>query len=304
MHSGPATEGYSSGRRYPEVLRMSYIIEQDGSERESVATHRLLATMPLRAQLFHGLSWFIMELRFSTLGLDEAGEIDIIGGRLTFSDPDAYRSVYTEEAAQWPDSVEMMATRRFVQDGGLEWPPPMDLLVGVEVKCSYENEGIIKSAKDSPDKLRDIHKQLRRDVDLGLDIVSLLDIIANQPATGKDSDAWWNASGKAFATLDAAEPILAKRIPAGLPVGHWVWSVGAVAGANEGIRGAGGPTCVRRPSANPHTPKRVRVEELLIQLLGVLPRPRTPLVLLKDCKTCQRIHPFAEGSEPGDGCLS
>jgi hypothetical protein len=287
---------------------MSYIIEQDSSERESVATHRLLATMPLRAQLFHGVSWFIMELRFSTLGLDEAGEIDIIGGRLTFSDSDAYRSVYTEEAAQWPEAapgfVEMMATRRFAQDGGLAWPPPMDLLVGVEVKCSYENEGVIKSAKDSRDKLRDLHKQLRRDVALGLDIVSFLDIIANQPATGKDSDAWWNASSKAFATLDAADPILAKRIPAGLPVGHWVWSVGAVAGGHEGIRGAGGPICVRRPSANPHTPKRVRVEELLIQLLSVLPRPRTPLVLLKDCKTCQRIHPFAEGSEPGDGCLS
>jgi len=139
---------------------MSYIIEQDSSERESVATHRLLATMPLRAQLFHGVSWFIMELRFSTLGLDEAGEIDIIGGRLTFSDLGAYRSVYTEEAAQWPEAapgfLEMMATRRFVQDGGLAWPPPMDLLVGVEVKCSYENEGVIKSAKNSRDKLWDL----------------------------------------------------------------------------------------------------------------------------------------------------
>ena len=174
----------------------------------------------------------------------------------------------------------------------------------VEVKCSYEDEGIIRSAKDSPEKLRDLHKQLRRDVDLGLDFVSLLDAIANQPATGKGSDAWWNAYGKALATLDAADPILAKRIPAGLPGGHWVWSVGAVAGGHEGIRGAGGPVCLRRPSANPHTPKRIRVEELLGQLLDVLPRPRTPIVLLKDCKTCRRIHPFSEGSDPGDGCVS
>lgn len=113
---------------------MSYIIEEDSPERESVAIHRLLATMPLRAQVFQGVSWFIMELRFSTLGLHEAGEIDIIGGRLTFSDPDAYRSAYTEEAARWPEAapgfVEMMATQRFVQDGGLAWPPPRDLLVG------------------------------------------------------------------------------------------------------------------------------------------------------------------------------
>ena len=50
---------------------MSYIIDQDSKVRESVAIHRLLATMALRDQLFEGLSWFIMELQFSTLGLDE-----------------------------------------------------------------------------------------------------------------------------------------------------------------------------------------------------------------------------------------
>jgi len=287
---------------------MSYIIDQDNKERESVAIHRLLTTMPLRTQVFPGVSWFIMELRFSTLGLDEAGEIDIIGGRPNLTDMDAYRAVHEEEALQRRDAapgvVDIMPRRRFVEGGGLTWPPPTDLLVGVEVKCAYENDGTIKSAKSSAGKLRDLHKQLQRDLDLGLDLVSLLDIIANQPATGDGSDAWWNASSKAFSTLATAHPILANRVPEGSRAGHWVWSVGAVVGGHEGMRGAGAPMCVRRPAPNSHTPKRARLEELLTQLLSSLPRPRMPLVLLKDCRRCRRIHPFSEGSDPNHDCLT
>lgn len=158
-------------------------------------------------------------------------------------------------------------------------------------------EGIARQASEPA-------QQIRRDLDLGLDIVYLLDIVANEPAAGDGSDAWWHATNKTFATLDAARPILNGRVPEGSPVGHWVWSVGAVVGGDEGVRGAGGPVCVRRPTPNPKTPARDRVEELLTQRLAALPRPRTCPVLLKDCRRCKTIHPFREGSEPNQDCLA
>jgi hypothetical protein len=150
-----------------------------------------------------------MELRFSTLGLDEAGEIDIIAGRNTPADEASYGGAFEEEASHWPAGIPQellnyLAERRFVADGGLAWPPPTDVLMGVEVKCAYEQDGVIRSSKSSPEKIRDLHKQLRRDLDLGLDIVGLVDIIANQPADGEGSDAWWHATNMAFATLDKA----------------------------------------------------------------------------------------------------
>jgi hypothetical protein len=289
---------------------VSYIIDQESKERESVAIHRLLTTMPLRESLFGDVfSWFVMELRFSTLGLEEEGEIDIIGGRSVPADDDAYRRACEAEVSQWrpdaaPEFVRDMAERRFIADGGLAWPPPTDLLIGVEVKCAYERGGEIKSAKTSPEKIRDLHKQLRRDMALGLDIVYLVDIVANQPATGDGSDAWWHATNKAFATLDVARQILTGRVPEGSPVGHWIWSVGAVIGGDESVRGAGGPVCLQRPAQNPKTPARARVETLLTQRLAAIPRPRTCPVLLKDCRRCKTIHPFREGSEPNQDCLA
>ncbi len=288
---------------------MSHIIHQDSKERESVATQRLLATMPLRERVFVDLgpfSWFVMELRFSTLGLQDDGEIDIVGGLLALTDRAAYQAIYEEEASRWPGAhprvVDWMATKRFVDNGGIAWPPRTDLLVGIEVKCAYEKDGEIKSKKDSPEKLRDLHKQLQRDLDLGLDYVGLLDIIANEPASGDGSDAWWHASNKSFASFQLMRPTLDQRIPGDLPVGHWVWSVGAVHGGDEMMRGAGGPRQLRQLVRNPRTPQRTRVEELLNRLLSTLPRPRTWPVLLKDCRTCGKLHQFHEFSE--DKCTS
>jgi len=43
-----------------------------------------------------------------------------------------------------------MATKRYVEEGGIAWPPRTDFLIGVEVKCAYEKDGEIKAKKDSP----------------------------------------------------------------------------------------------------------------------------------------------------------
>jgi hypothetical protein len=288
-----------------------YIIDQESEQREPVATHRLLATMPLREQLFPDLgrfSWYIMELRLSTLGLDEPGEIDIIGSLLAPTNTDAYHTLYQEEARRHPDwepnAIDCLATKDFVDQGGIAWPPRTDILIGIEVKCAYERDGRIKSAKTSPEKIRKLHEQLRRDLDLGLDFVGLLDIVANQPATGQGSDAWLNAMRTSCTSFDLLQQLLNGRIPQDSPVGHWAWSVGAVADGDETIRGAGGPRLLRRPTRNPHTPKRPRVEQLLATLLATLPRPRTWPVLIKDCKDCKRVHYFQEFADVHEDCQS
>ena len=281
---------------------MSHIIHQDPSERESVAIQRLLATMPLREYMFGGMgtcSWFIMELRFSTLGMDEHGEIDIIGGLLAPADWTAYRSVYDDEAARLPGRpaqfIDMLATRRYFADGGMAWPPRTDFLVGVEVKCEYEHEGVIRARKDSPEKVRGVRKQLQRDLNLGLDYVGYLDIIANQPMTGDHPGAaWWAASGKSFRSFQLSQPFLDERVPENSPIGQWVWSVGAVAGKDERFAGAGAPRLLREPRRNPHTPRRARLEELLAKLLATVPRSTTYPVLLKDCRQCNTLHVFHE----------
>jgi hypothetical protein len=128
------------------------IIDQKSQDRESTATHRLLATLPIREALFSDLglpplSWFIKELRFSTLGLAVAGEIDVVGGLLAPTDLSAYEALYREEQGKrplaHPKFLDIMATQRFVQEGGVAWPPRTDFLVGVEVKCAYDKNGRI-----------------------------------------------------------------------------------------------------------------------------------------------------------------
>ena len=159
-----------------------------------------------------------------------------------------------------------------------------------------------KSSKASLDKRQDLHKQLQRDLGLGLDYVSLLDIVANEPATGNGSDAWWHATTKSFASLNLLGPLLAGRIPENSPVGHWAWSVGAVTGGDETMRGAGAPILLRQSTQNPHTPQRAQVEALLAQLLGTLPQPHSWPVFIKDCKDCKRVHYFQEFSDVHQDC--
>ncbi|HJU12806.1 MAG TPA: hypothetical protein VJ728_18125, partial [Candidatus Binataceae bacterium] len=178
----------------------THIINQPGGIRESVATHRLLATRPLRERVFGTLgpfSWYLMETRLSTLGVTAAGEIDIIAGLLAPVEPNPYEELYQkaarQHAGQPPNFIDWIATKDLVDQGGIAWPPRTDVLVAIEVKCAYERDGKIRSSKNSPEKIRGLHKQLYRDLSFGFDFVGLLDIIANAPGTGDGSEAWWNA---------------------------------------------------------------------------------------------------------------
>ena len=51
-----------------------------------------------------------------------------------------------------PTVLSFMAAKRIADDGGIAWPPNLDYIVGVEVKCAYQQDGIIKADKKSPDR--------------------------------------------------------------------------------------------------------------------------------------------------------
>jgi hypothetical protein len=76
-----------------------------------------------------------------------------------------------------------------------------------------------------------------------------------------------------------------------LPVGHFAWAIGSVEGGDETIRGASTLAVLSDAKANPFREQRNRVlEERLLQILSNLPRPSTWPFILKDCRSCDRIH--------------
>ena len=285
-----------------------YIVEQDPQNQESVATEYLveepLSRERLLAQL--GLSefcWMILELRLEKVLPDIAGEIDILAGQLRWRDPAAFAAAVEFERINLPlNSHPSWAVRiamsKFAINGGIAWTPPVDYVGGIEVKRAYRDEnGELRAKKGS--KARDVHKQLKRDLcDLCLDRVALVDIIAHYPATGTGTDAWLAAGELAFDSLRAMEPVLRERlnkdgapVPALLSVGHFVWAIGSVEGGDETIRGASTLAALSDAKANPFRERRNRVlGERLLQILSNVPAPSTWPFILKDCRSCERIH--------------
>jgi hypothetical protein len=285
-----------------------YIVEQDSQSQESVATRYLveepLSRERLLAQL--GLSefcWMILELRLEKLVPDISGEIDILAGTLSWRDPAAFaHAVECERTNLPPNSHPSWAVRiamsKIAISGGIAWPPPVDYLGGIEVKRAYrDTNGKLRAKKGS--KVRDLHKQLKRDLfDLSLDCVALVDIIAHHPATGTGSGAWLAAGELALDSLRAMEPILRERLNKNgvpvhvlLPVGHLAWAIGSVEGGDETIRGASTLAVLSEAKANPFREQRNRVlEERLLQILSNVPTPSTWPFIMKDCRSCDQIH--------------
>lgn len=283
----------------PEDRTPQYIVDHETQRRESVATHRLLEIGPISERLLTplGLSrfcWAILELRLEKVISGIAGEIDILAGPLTWTDPAAFERELAIESRNRPDAhptvPEFLAAKTLADDRGIAWPPRMDYLVGVEVKCAYEESGL-RSTKASPQKIADIRKQIMRDLNLGLDRVAFVDIIAHHPSTGNGSDAWLTAGADAQSSLAAMSPTLAARLPDDSAAGQFAWSIGTVAGGDETMRGAGAPILLRPPQPNPwRTTDRSAFEGGIAEILRALPHPTSWPVILRDCRPCNAIH--------------
>lgn len=294
---------FSSGR---------YLIEDPERERESV--RRLLDLIPISAPLFNalglaaGFSWFILELQKQRITSSALGDVDILGGRLEWEDPAQYQALLQNEIKEdkvgaHPSNLDFMAALRLANAGGIKWPPSTAWLAPVEAKCAYLNpnagsisEKGLKSTKASRQKVGRMRVQVKALLKLGFNRVALLDVIGNPPVAGPDGQAWLSAAGVAIDSRRAMSRILEARLPAASPVGHYVWSVGAVVGGHEGMRGSGSIEELRSARDNPFlaevetATRRSKVEQYLTGILTKLPQPQNLRVIFTDCRTCGAVH--------------
>ena len=287
-------------------MRSEYLVEVPAEEREPEAVQRLVSMPFLSEPLFASLglmpafSWYVLQLRTDRLVQNFKGDIDILAGKLSWSDPAAFEALVEEERRQRPHSHPSwhydIAARKLASSGGIRWPPAMSLLVGIEAKCAYR-AATIKSAKSSREKVQRMRLELQKLLRIGCDRVALLDIIANPLTSGSDGQAWLAAASGASISLDMMTKVLQERLPQETQVGHWVWLSGSVAGGDETVRGAGATLKLREAGDNPllqmdpETQTRRRaMEGKLVEILGSFARPSRFSVILLDCRTCGTIH--------------
>lgn len=262
-------------------------------------------------------SWALIEVEMKDLGVSLKGYVDILIGHTTWSNPKQFDDALNEHmellSSADPDALihlvnpANMAADMVAWNGGVQWPPSTDYLAGIEVKCSrldinvnpYKakiDEDDMKSTKSSRQKTEKIRLEIDKLLRLGLDKIALLDLIANPPADGINIGAWSNASMIASKTEKAMSKVFGNRLLPNSAAGHWVYSLGAVAGGNEAMRGAGYPNQYRAPQQNSFAAnsdisnERQSLEQSVTTIFNRVPNPYSLPALHINCRTCRIIH--------------
>jgi hypothetical protein len=303
-----------------------YLVEQPEREREAVRIFMENGIadevlVPLGG-LHSGFAWFILQVRKDRLRSSAIGDIDILAGRLDWAEPGEFERLYAEEeqlCAQrdrqsteklgrtvrcHPTNVELFTALKLAMKGDVKWPPATDQLVAIEAKCAYLSpkaksisREYLKSTKTSKRKVGKVREQVRDLLESGFNRVALLDVIATPPASGLDGQVWLTAAAVADDSRRAMQKDLEKRLPQGSPAGHYVWSLGAVVGGDERMRGASSVMELGPARENPllsNDPRvrarRCEVDENLGKLFASLTKPLKLRVVYLDCPECKRIH--------------
>lgn len=290
---------------------MSYLIES--SHGEHAAIRKLEGLLCMLDQFFASVSlnpyycWFLLEIEMSDLVGSFKGDVDILIGRLRAKNPNDFQAALAKFSRELPHAHptwhDNLAALEIADTGGIEWPPRTDYLVGIETKClrldpaaKEISEHAVKSRKSSRQSVRKIRLKVERLLEMGFDKVALLEFIANPPASGVDSRAWTLASNIASESEKAVASVFRNRLQPDTLAGHWVCSIGSVAGGDETLRGAGGATEYRPTQNNPRThdlkktAHREEMEMNLRSILEALPAPRSFPVLFINCRPCGRLH--------------
>lgn len=290
-----------------------YLVEMP--EREHEACRRLVQMSFLSERLFGSLglqpsfSWFILQIGKKRLVPSLNGDVDILAGPLSWTDPGAFDALVSEERVNAQpgrhDSWNyQIAALRLAREGGIKWPPSMDHLIAVEAKCAYLDPSAdrisaetLRSTKASSSKTDKTRRQVESLLEMGLDHVALLDMIANPPVSGPDGGAWISALGVAATSIEAMFRILERRLRQDCEAAHWVWSIGSVVGGDELHRGAGAPMELRSSRGNSRLANAVATrsmrEEMEQHLEAMLSKFPTSLVfpaIFVDCKDCGTLH--------------
>jgi len=291
------------------VIKRSFVEE---AEREHKAVH-MLATMPFMAARVLGPSagldadfcWYVLRFKKQRPG-SSGDDIDLLAGPLEFDNQAEFVSLFVEERKSrydWhPIQVALLTAAKMAEKGCIKWPPSTNKLVAIEAQCAYlspqatdisrENSD---SAKTSQSKAAHASSQILSLLRMGFDRVALLDIIANPAVSGLNGQAWFTALNVADLPGRALASDLKNRLPVNSPAGHYVWSIGSVAGGGT-ERGAGSPVELQLAMQNPLLKDeevkacRTAINERLHHELGKLPAPRNLRAIFVDCEKCGQIH--------------
>jgi hypothetical protein len=300
---------------------MSYLIENKECERSFL--RRLWGYWNSLGSILTALDfnphccWALIEVDMCDLGTSLKGDVDILIGHTTWKDSKQYEAAFNEQLeaikTAHPNAlIQLMnpynaAANIVAWSGGIQWPPSTEYLVGIEVKCSrlgldvnpYKgsiDKSDMRSTKSSPQKIKRIRLEIDKLLNLGLDKVALLDLIANPPADGINMDAWANASVIADKTEKAMARVINDRLPSDSIAGHWVYSLGAVAGGDELIRGSGYPNQYRMPQENKFVSSaeianwRQMMKQNITSIFNKMPNPNSLPALYINCRVCRTIH--------------
>jgi hypothetical protein len=288
-----------------------YLVEDPKREREAI--RKLLDLKWFAHEIFGllgldvGFSWFLLDVKKDKLCTFAKGDIDILAGRLEWEAPKEFEDLLNYEfkgKENWhPSNVVLLAAVKYAATGGIKWPPSTDWLVAVEAKCAYLSPQAdrialehFKSTKTSAQAIRHTRAQVKDLVRLGFDRVALLDIIANPPVSGPDGQAWLAAADLADRSMRTVSQILERRLSQDSVAGHYLWSIGAVAGGDEGRRGAGSPVELKRARDNPFLSdsgareRREEGQQNLRTQFATLPKPLHLRTIFSDCGLCGRVH--------------
>jgi hypothetical protein len=297
---------------------VNYLIENEECEREFMG--RLRSFWSNLAPIFRSFGidphccWALFEVQMQALVPGIRGDVDILLGNIEWEDRGLYETALNQQLERQRSasenaliqfmSVENLAADDVARADGIKWPPSTDYLVGIEVKCSRLAAGVnpstqsigekeMKSTGSSWKKQRRLRIEIDKLIQLGCNKVGLLDLIVNPPSDGQNIHAWFNASAVASRTESAMARILANRLPTDSPACHWVYSIGAIAGGDETIRGAGSPQQYRPGVSIPDVSlnkNRSTTIENAAEILHGLPIPRQLPALFVNCRACKRTH--------------
>jgi hypothetical protein len=244
----------------------AHLVEVESQEREHVAVrylcelpfllNDLLVPMGLQPDLY----WVLLQVPHGELVAGRSGDVDLMAGPLGVVSP-----------------------------GVFEWPPTLDHLVAIEVKCAHRivQDATVRSQHSSPSNVQRLRSQLDKQWRfVPFNRVALLDVVINPPSGGTDGQAWLHAAVTAADSMDFMRQALAERLPIDSGFGHFAFSWGAVNGADERWRGAGAPMQLRQAHENPYLkktevqPLRRELESNVSRLLSKYPAPTFPPALL------------------------
>lgn len=271
------------------------------AEREYKAVH-MLASMPFMAARVLGPSagldadfcWYVLRCKKQRLCPPGDGDIDLIAGPLEFKDQAEFVSHFVEarkERYDWhPTQVALLTAAKMAEKGCIKWPPSTNKLVAIEAQCDFN------STETSESEAAYTRARILSLLRMGFDRVALLDVIANSPVSGLDGQAWFTTLNVADLSRRVWASDFKNRLPVNSPAGHYVWSVGSVAGGDGTERGAGSPVELQLATQNPLLKDeevkacRSAINERLHHELGKLPAPRNLRAIFVDCEKCGQIH--------------